>query len=296
MGSFIRRPGSVVAAAVAGATLAAVAPAMGAQAAAQLTVACSANALAAAITAANSAGSGTIVLPSACTFNVSTPATAADGLPIITGRVTISGGRNTLIRRVSASSFRLFEVAATGTLILNSITIKNGNSTGIGGGILNNGTLLLSKDTISDNNASNGGGLSNAAGATARISDTVMSDNTTTGVGGGAFINFGSVTVTGGILDGNRAPINGGGINTQPGGTTRLFSTTVDGNRSGGLGGGLSNLGTTSLTDSTVQFNRASGGGGIATGNTNVTLRRTTVTRNTPDNCNPLNTIPGCVN
>ena len=52
----------------------------------------------------------------------------------------------------------------------------------------------------------------------------------------------------------------------------------------------------TSLTDSTVEFNRASGGGGIATGNNNVTLRRTTVAHNTPDNCNPLNTIPGCVN
>jgi hypothetical protein len=45
-----------------------------------------------------------------------------------------------------------------------------------------------------------------------------------------------------------------------------------------GNGGGLSNS------------------GGIATGNTNVTLRRTVVRNNTPDNCNPLNTIPGCHN
>lgn len=42
--------------------------------------------------------------------------------------------------------------------------------------------------------------------------------------------------------------------------------------------------------------NRGSSGGGIATGNTNVTLRGTVVRNNAPDNCNPLNTIPGCVN
>jgi hypothetical protein len=65
-------------------------------------------------------------------------------------------------------------------------------------------------------------------------------------------------------------------------------------NTSGGLGGGLSNLGTTSLTGTTVRLNKAAGGGGIATGNTNVTLRVSTVTDNAPDNCNPAGTIPGC--
>lgn len=36
--------------------------------------------------------------------------------------------------------------------------------------------------------------------------------------------------------------------------------------------------------------------GRIATANSNVTLRRTVVEHNSPDNCNPLSTIPGCVN
>lgn len=64
---------------------------------------------------------------------------------------------------------------------------------------------------------------------------------------------------------------------------------------SGGLGGGISSLGTTTISGSSIRFNRGSGGGGIATGNTNVTLQNSTVTSNTPDNCNPLGTIPGCV-
>ena len=58
----------------------------------------------------------------------------------------------------------------------------------------------------------------------------------------------------------------------------------------------MSNLGTTSLDRTFVQLNKGSSGGGIATGNNNVTLRSSTVLNNTPDNCSPLNTIPGCVN
>ena len=65
---------------------------------------------------------------------------------------------------------------------------------------------------------------------------------------------------------------------------------------SGGLGGGISNLGTTSLDGTLVRLNRGSGGGGIATGNNNVTLSVSIVSNNIPDNCNPLNTIRGCVN
>ena len=42
-------------------------------------------------------------------------------------------------------------------------------------------------------------------------------------------------------------------------------------------------------------MNTGSAGGGIATGNNNVTLLASVVTDNTPDNCNPVNTIPGCV-
>jgi alpha-D-ribose 1-methylphosphonate 5-triphosphate synthase subunit PhnG len=58
-------------------------------------------------------------------------------------------------------------------------------------------------------------------------------------------------------------------------------------------GGGLFNLGTTTVEGSQIQLNQGSAGGGIATGNTNVTLSRSAVRSNFPDNCNPLNTIAG---
>ena len=75
-----------------------------------------------------------------------------------------------------------------------------------------------------------------------------------------------------------------------------IFQSTFSHNTSAGLGGGISNLGTTSLNGSQVRFNTGSAGGGIATGNNNVTLRSSIVKKNSPDNCNPLNTIAGCAN
>ena len=97
-------------------------------------------------------------------------------------------------------------------------------------------------------------------------------------------------------LTGNRASINGGGLNTQASGVSRITQSQFVDNVSGGLGGGMSNLGTTTLYGTSVRFNTGSRGGGIATGNANVTLNKSIVTSNTPDNCNPLNTILGCVN
>ena len=96
-------------------------------------------------------------------------------------------------------------------------------------------------------------------------------------------------------LSDNHVPINGGGLNTQPSGISHLIQSQFTRNVAGGLGGGISNLGTTTLDRTSVRFNRGSAGGGIATGNTNVTLVRSTVTDNIPDNCNPVGTIPGCV-
>lgn len=300
MVSFIRMSGSIGAVALAGAALTtAVAPAAQAAASSSTTIGvpCRADRLAAAITRANTLGGATLSLPGNCTYSVATPATAADGLPLITGNVLLAGGHNTEIRRTGAASFRLLDVASGGTLFLNSVAVTRGSTAGLGGGILNAGTLIIGGSSrLSGNKASNGGAVSNSNGATARISDTLITGNTTTGVGGGGIINFGTLTLAGSILTGNTAPINGGALNTQPSGTTRISQSTFTLNTSGGLGGAIANLGTTSLTGTTVRRNTASGGGGIATGNAHVTLRASTVTDNAPTNCNPLNTIQGCHN
>src|SRR6266705_2633300 len=250
MGSFVRLSGRISAAALAGAALMAAPSAALAQptvgASQTVNVPCSTSALAAAITQANISGvATTIVLPFSCTFDIFAPATAADGLPIITGNITLAGTQNSVIRRVPfAPSFRILEVAAGGTLGVSHVAILNGITAGLGGGIINSGLLTLSGSTV----------------------------------------------------NANTAPINGGGLNTQAAGITRIFQTTFTNNTSGSLGGGISNLGTTSLAGSQVRLNTGSAGGGIATGNNNITLTNTIVRDNTPDNCSPLNTIPGCSN
>jgi hypothetical protein len=160
-------------------------------------VPCSGGALAAAITTANGLGRAVLSLPAGCTFNVATPATAADGLPIITGSVTLAGGQNTAIKRVGSAAYRLLEVAAGGTLIVNHVTVSRGSTAGPGGAILDGGTLIVNQAALAQNTAGNGGAISITAGATARITDTLFSANTTTGVGGGAIINFATLTLDG---------------------------------------------------------------------------------------------------
>jgi hypothetical protein len=261
-------------------------------------VPCSTDALVSAITTADSGSGGTLLLPRGCVYNLTTPATSNDGLPVITEPIALVSGGGTVIGRSAAAStaFRVFEVASGGTLSLTGITVRNGSIAGLGGGILNAGTVHLTGVVISGNRANNGGGLSNSSGATADIYNASFQGNTSTSVGGGGIINFGTLTVNGGVISGNTAPINGGGLNTQPDGISHIVQTKFVHNVTGSLGGALSNLGTLSLNGTVVEMNTGSSGGGIATGNTNVTLQNSYISNNTPNNCSPLNTIPGCVN
>jgi hypothetical protein len=288
--------------ALAGAALTAAVPAVHAQAMTAgpgvVSVPCSVSALVTAINAANSGGPSTLLLAANCTYGITIPATASDGLPLITGHVSlVGGGKNTVISRSPAAltSFRVLDVAVGASLRVANLSIRNGNTAGLGGGIENAGSLWVSKVTFSGNRAGNGGALSNVAGATATIYDATIAENTTTGVGGGGIINSGTLTLDESSVSGNHAPINGGGLNTQGSGISHIIQSQFVHNVSGGLGGGMSNLGTTTLYGTSVRFNKGSGGGGIATGNTNVTVARSTITDNTPDNCSPLNTIQGCV-
>ncbi|WP_214317884.1 hypothetical protein [Nonomuraea sediminis] len=300
MGSFSRIVGGIGAAALAGITVGAVPPSAQAMSrpAKAVNVPCDPDALVAAIRTANGNGATRLLLSPVCVYNYTTTTAPDDALPIITGDITLVGGPGTTIRRdpSTSSAFRLLEVASGGTLHVQWISILNGRTAGLGGGILNAGTVVLNQTIMARNHASNGGAFANTAGANATISLSVFNENSTTGVGGGAIINFGTLTMSTSSLTKNSAPINGGGLNTQANGVSHLIQSTVDGNTSGSLGGGVSNLGTTTLDRVAVTRNKGSGGGGIATANDNVSIRSSIIRDNTPDNCSPANTIPGCVN
>jgi hypothetical protein len=288
MGSMAMRAGGVLLAAE---TLIA-APA-GASAAAPrvVRVPCGAGALASAITPAG----GVLRLAPHCVYDITTPATAATGLPVITGSVTLVGGPATTIRRApaAAGAFRILDVAAGGDLRVVGIAILNGATPGLGGGVQNAGRLVLSHTTLSGDRALDGGAVANLAGATAVISRSVITGNAATSVGGG-ILNSGTLTVFAGVLEANTAPVDGGALNTQATGMSRLIGTTVEHNTAGGRGGGMSNLGTTRLDGSVVRFNRGSSGGGIATGTTRVLLSRSLVRDNMPDDCSPAGAVRDC--
>ncbi|WP_433431393.1 hypothetical protein [Nonomuraea sp. CA-141351] len=268
-----------------------------AQAAKDVNVPCDPDALVTEIRTANGIGVARLLLATDCVYNYTTTADPGDALPIIRGDITLVGGSSTTIRRDPAApdAFRLLEVASGATLHVQRISFVGGSAAGLGGGILNAGTVVLDQIIMAGNHAGNGGAFANNVAANATISGSVLNENSTTSVGGGAILNFGTLTMFRSVLTRNSAPVNGGGLNTQANGVSHLIQSTVADNTSGSLGGGVSDLGTTTLDRVVVTRNKGSGGGGIATGNNNVSIQNSVIRDNTPDNCSPMNTIQGCV-
>ncbi|GAA1883752.1 right-handed parallel beta-helix repeat-containing protein [Streptantibioticus ferralitis] len=281
-----------------------------------------------AISQANTSG-GRITLAPHCTYTLTAPDNPEDGLPEITGNVTISG-RDTSVRRApnATQAFRIFHVANGGNLTLKSLTVSGGSvPDSAGGGIWNSGTLNLNSAIIKGNLAGTGGGVYNLGGQLTLDRSTVKR-NTAIHNGGGiangryAILDRpGTVTMKGGALLKNRAlndnggglenvrstasldsvsvrgntALHGGGIN-QFGSTLRLTSTTVRDNVAVSGGGLANNASTAALVRSLVTRNTAiTAGGGIFNENSGqATLTASKVIHNTPDNCSPEGSVPGC--
>src|SRR5665213_2237326 len=168
-------------------------------------------------------------------------------------------------------SVQIFNVASNITVLLNSLTITNGNAAtgGFGGGIFNSGTLTLTNCILSGNSAPfDGGGI--WSDGTLTLNQCTLSGNflTTFGFGGGIF-NSGTLTLNQCTLSGNSATGTrgyaggGGGIDNE--GTLTLNQCTLSGNCAG-FGGGIYNDedSTTTLSQCTLSENSAYyGGGGI---------------------------------
>jgi CSLREA domain-containing protein len=190
---------------------------------------------------------------------------------------------------------------------MSGLTIKNGFSANLAGGIYNVGILALDNVAVTDNTASGlndwGGGIYNAGpltmtncllannktGAhnaygggmynqgTLTITNSTISGNSTysgtssPGQGGGLFLIGYAVTIRNSTITGNRAAV-GGGI-YHGGYPAVLINDTISGNFSDGNGGGLhNNSGTTGLYNVTVTQNQANeddAGSGIGGGISN---------------------------
>ena len=247
-------------------------------------VPCSSSALVAAIQHANTVGSATLLLAPGCNYVLTTAASDGDGLPPVTGNLTISGAQGTTISRSSsAPAFRILHVAAGGSLTLTGVTLTNGNTNNFGGGVLDLGTLALRNVKVTGSTAAFGGGLFIGTNARAAASFSEFTGNTAIDTGGAISAEGAALALRNVKLAGNTADSAGGALFTGAGQTTISFSS-LTGNTSQGFGGGaINNASQLAIDHSTLSGNTARGteGGGLRTavGGTSQ-VSRTVVTRN----------------
>jgi len=230
-------------------------------------VPCSSSALVAAIQHANTAGSATLLLSPGCNYVLTTAVSADDGLPTVTGNLTITGSQGTTISRSSATLFRIFHVAAGGSLTLSGVTLANGNTNNFGGAILDLGTLALRNVRVTGSTAAFGGGLFTGTNAHATASFSEFTGNTAIDTGGAISSGGAALALWHVKLAGNNAGSAGGALFAGPGQNTISFSS-LTGNTSQGFGGGaINNAGQLAIDHSTLTGNtaRATEGGGLRT-------------------------------
>lgn len=254
-------------------------------------VACSQQALVDAINAANTAGGGTLNLPTKCHYRLTmSPDSSENGLPEITTNITINGNQSTID---GTDSFRDFEVDGPGGLSANHLTITNG-SADIGAGIANfGGTVTLNQSQVNGNAALvAGGGIASASinpdfgpsstVAALKLRNSSVNNNQQTSndpdiaLGGGGILNIdGTASLNHTQVKRNDAEgFVGGGIANGDylgeGGETVLTLTQsqVNSNTAPNAGGGgIQNaLGSVTVNNSEVNNNTALNGGGIASG------------------------------
>jgi len=247
------------------------------------------------------------VCASGCTFSTVQAALAAaqNGDEIDIGTGTYAGGI-TVGKSVSllGAGSGLTVLSGGGPVVtvvsgvnasVTGMTITGGNTTGFGGGIANSGTAAIRNVDVARNVASSGGGgVVNFGSMT--ITDSVIRQNQAGGNGqpggkqggggafnagsfvsknvamigntanspGGGIRNFGSMTVTNGLITGNQTTVNGGGFSNAGGATFSLVGSIVGGNQAtAGSGGGAINTGNLTVSKSTFTRNTATAGGAI---------------------------------
>ena len=194
-----------------------------------------------------------------------------------------------------------------GSIVINSGTVISGNtSLNQGGGIFldaiqsgavfQGANLTMQATVVSENRAlgslASGGGIANAGNGTVSIANSTVQNNSSGNLGGGFDdVNCqGTLSVSSSAFLGNTALNNAGAI-ADCGPMTSIAFSEIDGNSTGGVGGGIFATGTTlTVQNSTIANNTASlNGGGIelqtsGSGGGASSVTNSTITNNTADN------------
>ena len=144
---------------------------------------------------------------------------------------------------------------------LERLTIREGNSGFSTGSVIHVGLfaeLLLSAARVSDAPAGTTSALWVAAGSSATVLNSRIENNLSGGV---SIAQDATLNVRGSSITGNQSAAMGGGLDID--GSAVLVNTTVSGNQAGTFGGGILNSGTTVLFNTTVADNVAGAAGGL---------------------------------
>jgi CSLREA domain-containing protein len=178
-------------------------------------------------------------------------------LPAVTDPqgLTIMGGDDIAVS--GNNQHQVFAITMGGSLTLESLTVRNGNSTitNLGGGAYNTATLIIRNSTFEGNNAQHGGAVFTGSGTTLTIENSNFLSNSTGENGGAIYNETGTVTIQGGIFSGNTAMYGGSiaNLGSQSGQIT-ITGSTFEGNTSSDSGGAIHNGSVGSINILNVNF------------------------------------------
>jgi len=238
--------------------------------------------------------------------NVDNDRNGPTSLPTITSDITIQGGDATVIgRNEDGPPFRIFQVASSGVLTLEGLTVTKGRAempggtrtANSGGAVYNNGVLTVRRSRLIENTASrDGGAIFNINRGLSSIEESEVSANVSLiGSGGAIYAEQGVVMVQNSVLQSNdvrrrhgggiyvdtsaqltisrssllenRSAVDGGAIYSA--GQSTVIASTFYGNIAAFSGGGVYVSDAMSIIDSTIAGNRTTdfsdGGGGMGT-------------------------------
>jgi CSLREA domain-containing protein len=188
-------------------------------------------------------------------------------------------------------------IVLNGQVVVSATAVTSNTASGFGGGLFfvpqrpsgpAGDSLTLDNVTLSANTAiTAGAGIFNQGQLSIVSSDLL---NNTAGEAGGALLNgvydlftgmTGTAQISGSLVSGNIAGIQGGGLNNSYDSLLTVLDSKIMTNTASMHGGGVANQGTLVLQDTQVSHNQASqNGGGIANGYL-MTITRAIISDNT---------------
>jgi len=176
---------------------------------------------------------------------VGTIVLTTDDLALFRG-VTITGPGADQLSISGNGSYRIFSVYAAGSVTITGITMEQGNGfgtgpSGYGGGIfVGSGSLVLDSVTLKGNVASNaGGGVYLNGGGSNEVRNSTFADNNSGGCGAIINDNGSDLSIVNSTFSGNFTTSGNGGALCTDQASTTIQNSTIAGNSAAGDGGGI---------------------------------------------------------